>query len=231
MRHIRINTVRDAIFTSLFSDQRASVLEEFVRCGAQIYVLAGALRDAITSYYQGGDDTPRDFDIAVLGVSREGFDSLLSAFGAKNRHGGYVLRGPGAPNWDVWRLEETIGIRKTGTPCSLENVLRTFNLDCNAIALDVRTGLFLDGGAVEAIRRKQLGFVKRAIQHSETTFSAKALLLELRLKYAASDEVKRFIKAHFDQATLLHETEKVFPYFVALPPARGVPPGTAVSQV
>ena len=35
------------------------------------------------------------------------------------------------------------------------NVLRTFNLDCNAVAMDLRTGLVLDGGPVKAIRQKK----------------------------------------------------------------------------
>lgn len=68
-------------------------------------------------------------------------DAVFQAFGRRNRHGGYLLPAEGAPNWDVWRLEETIGLRKTGAPCSIENVVRTFNLDCNAVAMDLTTGL------------------------------------------------------------------------------------------
>ncbi|PYT29341.1 MAG: hypothetical protein DMG57_11985 [Acidobacteria bacterium] len=125
-------------------------------------------------------------------VRRADFDRVLLACGWRNRHGGYVLRGEPAPAWDVWRLEDTIGLRKTGTPCSIENVLRTFNLDCNAIALDLGTGLFLDGGAIKAIHQKRIGFVRGVIRHSEETFAAKALILDLRLKYtlAASFSTK-----------------------------------------
>ena len=219
MRQLRLKSVRDAIFSSINGDRRAQALQEFLDHGAQIYVLAGAIRDVIAAHYEGeGNGMPRDFDIAVASVRREDFDTLLLAFGRPNRHGGYVLHGEGTPNWDVWRLEETIGLRKTGAPCSIENVLRTFNLDCNAIALDIRTGLFLDGGALEAIQQKQVDFVHGAIRHSEETFAAKALLLDLRLKYTLTNDLKRFVDAHLGCASLAHEAGKIFPYLAGRTP-------------
>src|SRR6266851_3586981 len=75
MKQLRMNPVRDAVFTSLYSDKRAQALNEFFKYGAEIYVLAGALRDAIAAHYEGeGDGTPRDFDIAVADISRGEFD-------------------------------------------------------------------------------------------------------------------------------------------------------------
>jgi len=198
-------------FSAIHSDRRVQLLQEFLRGKASIYVLAGALRDAIASHYVGRAATPRDFDLAVAGVCRENFDDVLSPVGERNRHGGYLLRGFQTPDWDVWRLEETIGIKKTGAPCSLENVLRTFNLDCNAIALDLRTGLFLDGGAIKAIRQNTVHFVRDAIPHSEGTFAAKALFLNLRLKYEPTADMKRFVSTHLNYASLEHEARKLFP--------------------
>jgi hypothetical protein len=116
----------------------------------------------------------------------------------------------------VWRLEETIGLKKTGAPRSLENMLRSFNLNCNAIALDVRTGLFLDAGAIDAIRHKRLGFADDVIYHSADTFAAKALLLHLRLNYQLTDEMRAFVAANLRPDSLLHETSKVFPGVPAL---------------
>jgi hypothetical protein len=217
MRQVRLKSVSDAVFAPINGDRRAEALHEFFKCGAQIYVLAGALRDAIAAHYVGDSNrAPRDFDIAVTHVRREDFDAVLLAFGRRNRHGGYVLRGESGPDWDVWRLEETIGLRKTGAPCSIENVLRTFNLDCNAIALDLRTGLFLDGGAIKAVQQKRVGFVHGAIRHSEDTFAAKALLLDLRLKYMLVRDLKQFVNANLDCVSLAHEAEKVFPHIADL---------------
>jgi hypothetical protein len=95
--------------------------------------------------------------------------------------------------------------------------LRTFNLDCNAVALDVRTGLVLDGGAIKAIQQRRVAFVHRAIRHSEETFAAKALLLNLRLKYAVSRELNQFVAAHLHLPSLAYEARKVLPHLAAFP--------------
>jgi hypothetical protein len=217
MKQIRLNPVRDAIFSAINADTRAEALYEFFKHGAHIFIMAGALRDSIAAYYGEGPGNPRDFDIAVANVDRDLFDEVLMGLGKRNRHGGYVLSSLVSPDWDVWRLEETIGLRKTGAPRSLENALRSFNLNCNAIALDVRTGLFLDAGAIEAIRYKRLGFAEDAIRHSLDTFAAKALLLQLRLKYQATDEMQRFMTQNLYIPTLLYEAAKVFPGSAVLP--------------
>jgi hypothetical protein len=212
MKQVHLNPVRDAVFSAINMDIRAEALHEFFKRGAHIFILAGALRDAIAAHYEGeGTGDPRDLDIAVANVSRELFDEVLIGLGRRNRHGGYILSQPGSPDWDVWRLEETIGLKKTGAPRSLENMLRSFNLNCNAIALDVRTGLFLDAGAIEAIRHKRLGFADDVLYHSADTFAAKALLLHLRLNYQLTDEMRLFVAANLQPGSLLHETSKVFP--------------------
>ena len=108
-------------------------------------------------------------------------------------------------------MEDSIGLRRTGYGFSLENVLRSFNLDCNAIALDVKTGMFVDAGAIQSIRRMRVGFVAGAIGHSHTTFAAKALLVQLRFGYDVSDGVGRFIKRHLEKDILSYESVKTFP--------------------
>ena len=43
-------------------------------------------------------------------------------------------------------------------------------MDCNAIALDLRTGLFLDGGAIRAVQQKQIDFVSKVAKGEEEAF-------------------------------------------------------------
>src|SRR5207245_8694873 len=138
------------------------------------------------------------------------FDEVLSGFGTKNRHGGFVLCEDGFPPWDIWRLEASIGLRKTGTVFSLENVLRSFNLNCNAIALDMKTGVILDAGAVESVRKKRIDFAEHAIRHSSATFSAKALLMHLRFPYSLSQPMQKFIQRYLEDEILLYESRKPF---------------------
>ena len=218
MKVLNLKSVQNAILSAMYDDPRVQSLQEFVRVGAQVYIMAGAVRDAIAADVGLQDGAPRDFDIAVAGVKREFFDEILRQLGTKNRHGGYVLRTIGAASWDIWRLEESIGLKKTGTPCSLAAVLRTFNLDCNAIAMDFRSGLFFDSCAIDAILRRRLGFVEHVIHHSADTFAAKAVLLSLRLNYTLDPEMARFVQKHLQNSSLLYEGAKVFPNMASLPP-------------
>jgi hypothetical protein len=218
MRRFRLGLVSDRILSWICDDPRAVLLRELQTHDGQIYVLAGAVRDALALEFEGtGTGTPRDIDVAISGVSRDFFDSVVQAHATKNRHGGYVLAGQGAPSWDVWRLEESIGLRKTGTACSVESVLRTFNLDCNAVALELRTGTLIDAGASEAIRKRQVGFVPDAIVHSEATFAAKALLSQLRFSYTVDIGLQKFVAKYLTGDALLHESLKAFPGLVVLP--------------
>lgn len=218
MRQVCLNSARDAIRSAIDLDFRATAIQEFLRAGAQVFIVAGAVRDAIALHYEGqGSGEPRDYDIAVANVSRGFFDEVLQDFGRRNRHGGYLLRQPGFADWDVWRLEETLGLKKTGTARTIENALRSFNLDCNAIALNLRTGLFLDAGAIEAIRKKRLGFAENTIRHSADTFAAKALLLHLRSGCSVIGDLRHFIADNLRLPALLHETNKVFPHAAVLP--------------
>jgi hypothetical protein len=212
MQILSLKRMRNQVLDSLYQTPRATILEEFCRRGAGIYVLGGAIRDVIASDFghQAGW-APRDFDVGVTGVSSPEFDYVLSGWGRRNRHGGFVLEAPGRPRWDVWRLENSIGLRKTGAAFSLENVLRSFNLDCNAIALNVRTGLVADAGAVDAIRERRVGFVHNVIRHSHETFAAKALLAQLRFGYSTSSALDLLIKTHLERGSLLYESRKVFP--------------------
>jgi hypothetical protein len=212
MRRLRLSVINDRILTSVYSDVRAAVLHEFLKHDARIYVLAGAIRDALTCEYEGtGEGTPRDVDIAISSVSRELFDSVFTAHAVRNRHGGYVLTGQILPTWDVWRLEDSVGLRKTNTDCTVENVLRTFNLSCNAIALNIRTGVLTDAGAIDSVRDKHVAFVRNAIVHSEPTFAAKALLSQLRFSCTIDSELQSFVSKHLNRSALLHESLKAFP--------------------
>lgn len=212
MQILRLKPISNRIVDSLYRTSRSTILDELFRRGAKIHVLGGAVRDSIAfEIDREADWVPRDFDIGVSAIERAEFEYLLSAFGEKNRHGGFVVKEQGFPTWDVWLLESSIGLRKTGAPFSLESVLRSFNLNCNAVALNVRTGVLIDSGAIEAIRRKRVDFVPHVLKHSFETFAAKALLTEVRFGYALSAELRSLVETRLDINTLVYESRKVFP--------------------
>jgi hypothetical protein len=217
MQELRLDRVQDRISRSLYQGRRSWLIDELLRSGGEVYVVAGAVRDAIASEYEGQKQIePRDIDIGVSGVSRDYLDDVLTDFGMRNRHGGFVLRESGLPTWDVWRFEDSIGLRKTGTKFSLRNVLRTFNLSCNGVALNLKTGIFTDAGAISSIRHRRLSFVQNPIHHSVDTFAAKAILTQLRFGFDLSVDLKLLISKHLVGGTLVYESKKVFPEFSLL---------------
>ncbi|MGC2476654.1 MAG: hypothetical protein WA485_20135 [Candidatus Sulfotelmatobacter sp.] len=212
MQTILIKPVRDQVLEWLYKSRRSALLEEFLRQGANVYILGGAIRDLVTPHVSNEKSrVPRDFDIGITGVSTQAFNDVLSSVGSKNRHGGFLVREHGMPTWDLWQLERSIGLRRTGMVYSIENVLRSFNLDCNAVALDLRKGWLIDAGAIQAIRRKQVDFVPNVIRHSADTFAAKALLMQLRFNYSISSGLQHLILRNLSFRTLQHESYKVFP--------------------
>jgi hypothetical protein len=212
MRRLPPNRLTKEIVGSLEEDPRGKLLRALLRHGTGVHVVAGAVRDALVVDSSGiREEVPRDVDIGISNISRELFESVVGRFGEQNRHSGYVVRDGSRPSWDVWRMEDSIGLRKTGTPYTEENVLRTFNLSCNAIALNIRNGELLEGGAIRAIRQNQLSFVRDRIVHSRATFAAKAVVLQLRFGWTMDAEVERFVSRHLTDRALLHEARKVFP--------------------
>jgi hypothetical protein len=189
------------------------LIRQFHQKRGRVYVFAGAVRDVLTWQEHGGKPClPRDLDVGVSGLPKVDFDQIMTEAGAiANRFGGYRWKLQNSPPWDVWRLEDTIGLRLTRTRFSLENVLRSFVLDCNALAFDIDTGEFLHLGGLESIRHKRVDIARHAILHSQATFAAKALMLELKHSQSLSPALMVFVKHHLDRNALLHEAQKNFP--------------------
>jgi hypothetical protein len=215
-----IPDARDLLFDALRASGLTALLDAARQRNARPLLFAGAVRDAIhAAEHRVATVAPRDFDIGLVGASRDTFDGLLSEFGARpNRYGGYRLLHTDAPSVDAWRLEETLGLRVHGVRCDILNVLRSFVLDINAVVFDPLTGLFHSRGAVEAIRAQRIGLVADPLVHSGATFAAKALLSSIRLSFALTEPLEQFAWRHLQPAITTYEATKVFGRLVCLGP-------------
>jgi hypothetical protein len=203
---------RDLLLLGLTGSGVTPLLEATLAHRARPLLFAGAVRDAIVAVEYGTrSSTPRDFDIGLLGLTQETFDGLLRDFGAEpNRYGGYRLVPSAAPPIDVWRLEQTVGLRLHRAPCAIVNVLRSFVIDINALVFDPLSGLFHELGALDAIRARRISIVRNALLHSTATFAAKALLAATRLSFDMSPPLHRFVLDHENPSTTAYEASKVF---------------------
>lgn len=218
MQEVRIPAARDALYNCLQKSGGAPLIQELISRNAKLWLCAGAVRDVIASREFGwGEMRPRDFDVGVAGLSKKTFHGLLAAFGGEqNRYGGYRIHLEGSPPWEVWRLEETIGLRLTRAPFSVKNVLRTFVLSTNAIAFSIETGRFWDKGALRSIATRTARLVEDAILHSTSVFAAKALFCTIQFPFMLSPELQSFVSTHLEAKRLTHEAFKNFRNFTLL---------------
>lgn len=213
MKRVQLNSQIRSSLVSLFEDSGVPLVTfEFKKRGSSVSICAGAVRDALSAFENGTEYAqPRDIDIGIGSIERHVFDGMMREFGAKpNRYGGYRITKAGKPDLDFWRLEDTVGLKKTRTDCTLQNVLRSFVLNCNAVSFDPFSEICFDGGAHDAIKNKWLDFTKDAIIHSESLFASKAVMLCLRMGFSASASVQSFVARHWTPLALRHELEKVF---------------------
>jgi tRNA nucleotidyltransferase/poly(A) polymerase len=178
---------------------------------ARSFVCAGAVRDCLHSALTGKAAQPRDIDIGIQGLSNKAFACLGRMLRAtKNVYGGYTARTAAGVDIDLWRLEDTIGTKEHCRPSTVENVLRSFILDVNAVAFEPATGRFCDLGALQALRRKRIDFVSCALLHSESKFAARAAVLASRLSFHLSGDVSLFVTNRLKEDAVRYELSKSY---------------------
>jgi hypothetical protein len=210
MRTVKIDTITDAIRKALWYSAGNEVLRYFLSRGATVTVFAGGIRDLILKNAWGCEDVePRDWDIGISGISRKEFEGILHEFGGlKNKYGGFKLFCTDSKPWEIWRQEDTVGLRKTGAPFGIENILRSFVLSSNAIACDLEKGRIYECGALRSIFMRDITILDDAIMHDEGTFAAKALNLAFRRQFTLDSIAKCFVGMYLDPESLIHEFEK-----------------------
>ena len=210
----RHNRAADLILGRLWHTKGAVVISRAESHGAHPMLFAGAVRDAFRACSESATYSPRDFDIGIHGMPRALFDQLLQRLGGQqNRYGGYLLSDqPGEglieTRLDVWRLEETCGLQLLGVPYTVENTLRSFILDLNAVAFDPHSAVFYDLGSQLSLQRKRVDFVDRPLIHSHTSFSARAIVLADRFGFSLTPRLQRFADSHYDEVLTAREYRK-----------------------
>jgi hypothetical protein len=208
MRVIAIPAARDLLLSAIAGTGIGPICTRVLRRGGYPVVFAGAVRDAILTIETGATFKPRDFDIGIVGMNRAAFRSAFMHQGAANRHGGFRLERRGICV-DAWRVEDTVGIRALRVPCTVTNILRSFVLSLNAVAFDPQSGRFFDEGCLDAVKSREVRLVERPLLHDEDTFSAKALISEVRFNFTVNPLLRNFTKAFLSRNALAHEAAKM----------------------
>lgn len=181
------------------------LVEKIDNLGGNTYLCAGTCRDIILGR------SPRDIDVCIEGIKKEDFDNTIaSVFDnyAKNRYGGYNI--PEAKSLDVWQLENMPALKHINDLPTIETMLRSFVINLNSVAINIKTQEIIDNGAIEGIRSRIIDFCYRPLLHDESTFAAKGILLADRLGFKRSPRFTKFCKDYYDEPTFNYEYNKIY---------------------
>jgi hypothetical protein len=213
MLKLRLPSVRDSIYRQFESMGAAAtdVIQFLLRRDSKVGIFAGAVRDAVAAAEFGWEvSQPRDWDIGVSNISQKDFHGILAELGGiQNHYGGYKLLLNGIVPWEVWRVEDTVGLRIRNAPRTLENVLRSFVLSSNAIVFDLDEEHFYDQGVLRSIASRKIEILSDAIIHDNEVFAAKALTLSFRFPFRLGPKALTHVRRHLTETALLHELQKI----------------------
>lgn len=185
------------------------VLDRVLERKWQAYIVGGTLRDVMLAPPSA---FPRDIDLVVSGCSEQAFETAFhdlvnrrTRFGglhlvAQFRYGG-ISSSCGQVFFDVWRLEDTWGIRNAGLPPTIDSFVRT-------------PFLSIDSAAIELVPRKarrhvaECGFFASISAHTlEINYApnpfphvcvVRSLIMAAKLKFSLGSSLARYI-ANYSQ--------------------------------
>ena len=180
------------------------VLDRVVERKWRAYIVGGTLRDVMLAP---ASAFPRDIDLVVSGCSDDALESVFrDLVSRRTRFGGLHLLthfnyGAISPSrgqlvFDVWRLENTWGIRDAGLPPTIESFVRTpfLNIDTAAIELVPRKAHchVAEYGFFESILSRTL-----EINYAPNPFPlvciVRSLIMAAKLKFSLGHSLARYI--------------------------------------
>jgi hypothetical protein len=183
------------------------VLDRVLERKWRAYIVGGTLRDVMLAP---ASALPRDIDIVVCGASREDLEAVFFDLMSRRTHfGGLHLVTPfrygglrqsrGQVIFDVWRLEDTWGLRNAGLPITIENFVRTpfLNIDSVAVELVPRNARrrVTENGFFESLasRTLEINYAPNPFPH---VCVVRSLIMAAKLNFSLGPSLARYIAAY-----------------------------------
>lgn len=122
-------------------DKESWNMLNIISCHDQVYVLSGIIRDFLTGDYAGA----RDFDCVLLKGHYKDVELLHFLRNSEhcvNSFGGMKIKRP-KESIDIWRMEDTWGIKREKLDDSPESLIRTVFFNFSAIVYDFNNRKFI----------------------------------------------------------------------------------------
>ena len=127
-----------------------------------LYIMGGILRNLLLEELRELRLGNRDIDLVVDGAksSRELHDKVKRYCIRQNEFGGAKCKvSSTGVIFDVWRIEDHVGMSSAPEPHTVEQLLRHNLLDVDAILLDLQTGDLYDYGCLAAIKEGHISLL------------------------------------------------------------------------
>jgi hypothetical protein len=168
----------------------------------EMYLFGGAVRDALLT----PDQSPFDLDWVYDGeVSLD--QILLLPTMERNRYGGYRLSF-GRTHWDIWQLQDTMPIKIRKWEPTLENLVRSTFLNCNAVAYNVRTRLLTWHASFLMARDHRILDILNDQAPSPLICVARALKFAVLHRFYVSAKLAEFIRS-VSRSSLYMELDQI----------------------
>lgn len=159
----------------------------------RVVVFGGWARDRLAEHLIGIQKASRDIDLVCDGTVPVA--DVFPSGSVRNPFGGVGIDGS-VIHVDAWNLSETFLIQRYSLPIDFSELPATADYNINAIvfrpAQFFSDASLLDGGAGEALRRRELDFMADDVAQPRIQ-AARSVMLSTRFRMRLSETVRQFI--------------------------------------
>lgn len=191
----------------------ADVVGRIPKNGWHGYIVGGTLRDVMLAP---AHIFPRDIDVVVTGSSQAALERVFidlqvrkTSFGGLHLVRRYesvgMARAQGDILFDLWRLEDTWGLREQGMVPSIENFVKTPFLNIDSVAMDIfaknHRHRIVECGFFEALERRTLD-INYEPNPLPLVCIVRSLLIAAKLEFGLSRRLASFVCAYLRWGTM-----------------------------
>jgi len=164
-----------------------------------VYIMGGLLRNLLVEELRGLPINNADIDLVVNGAnsSSELRESVRDYCIRQNEFGGAKCQiSRSGVIFDVWRIEDHVGMSSTAKPHTVEQLLKHNLLDVDAVLLDAQTEYLYDYGCVAAIQRGRVSLLGPEGISKEFAAAqvAHITLIAFKTGFQLADDALQFIR-------------------------------------
>ena len=179
-----------------------------------VYIMGGLLRNLLLEELRRLPINTADVDLVVSGAnsSNELRHNVRDYCIRQNEFGGAKCQiSRSGVIFDVWRIEDHVGMSSRAKPHTVEQLLKHNLLDVDAILLDAQTEYLYDYGCVAAIQRGRVSLLgpEGISKEFATAQAAHITLIAFKTRFELAEDAVQFIQDVCERAKAVSEVLRI----------------------